>query len=385
MTEAHIYIYGEVYPDNSDFASDWGVVSLKDVVKQFKNTQNPDKIILHINSRGGDVIEGFAIHDFLVNTGIPIEATIEGLCASIATIILLAADDRKMFQNSEFLIHNPWGVAMGDADEMEGYAETLRKFEDRIIDLYIARTKATKKQLEDLMEDEKLLSSDVALELGFINEVIVTVKAVAVIPKSSINKKHNQMEDSIQKETKSILDKILAAITGRAKNTLKIQTADGKVAEFDTDDTEIKIGNSVTVDGKRPLDGDLLLHDKTIIIVKDGKVDQIKKDENTSENKTETEILATIKIVNDAIVAKFGSLDEVITFKAEQKTKNDEFTATLKLISDNLATIAETIHGDFDTPGVHGLRANIDDKELTPVQRALAKKKAEEEEAKNEK
>ena len=86
------------------------------------------------------------------------------------------------------------------------------------------------------------------------------------------------MEDSIQKETKSILDKILAAITGRAKNTLKVQTADGKVAEFDTDDTEIKIGNSVTVDGKRPLDGDLLLHDKTIIIVKDGKVDQIKKD-----------------------------------------------------------------------------------------------------------
>lgn len=368
MNEANVYIYGEIYPDNSDYASEWGVVSLKDVVKQVKNANNPDKIILHINSRGGDVIEGFAIHDYIRSLNIPTESVIEGLCASIATIIMLAADTRRMFQNSEFLIHNPWGFAAGDADDMEDYAETLRKFEDRIVDLYLARTKASKEQLKNLMDEEKLLSSDVALELGFVNEVIETVKAVALFS----NKNHNKMELNILNNLTSTLNKIHDAITG-GKNTLKLQTADGLIAEFDTEKSDIGVGNTITVDGKRPADGDIFLSDKRIVTVKDGKVESIK----TPEPNDSAEVVEILNSMNTAI-GEFGSTMTVFNnFMASQNTRNEQVNSALLAIAAKVEEIGEAIASGYTPPSDRKIETDL--KQETPVEAAIRIEKEERE------
>ena len=67
--EGNIFIYGDIYPDQSDNASDYGVVSLKAITEQINAQKNADRFIVHIHSRGGDVNEGWAIHDAIVATG----------------------------------------------------------------------------------------------------------------------------------------------------------------------------------------------------------------------------------------------------------------------------------------------------------------------------
>ena len=275
MKEGHIYLYGEFYPDQSKYASDWGLVSVKDVMTQIKNNQDAEKLIVHIHSPGGDVIEGFAIYDVLKSSGKVIDTLIEGMCASIATIPFLAGENRVITENSEFLIHNPWGFAMGDAADMEDYADMLKKFEDKIVNHYVQLTGSDEQALRDLMVEDKFISSQEAVDLGFATEVLETIKAVA-----SFNNKQNKTMD------KTIEGKILAEL-GKIKNlfgkkkkeeiptNLERTTADGLKITFDSEDNEIHVGNTVVVDNDKPEDGEYMLDDKTKLAVKDGKVESI--------------------------------------------------------------------------------------------------------------
>ena len=108
MSVANIYIYGEIgYGFQDSIASEYGYVTVKDVVKQLGSVGEAEEIIVHIHSNGGGVDEGFAIHDILRATGKKITTINEGMCASIATIILLAGDTRIATENSTTLIHFP--------------------------------------------------------------------------------------------------------------------------------------------------------------------------------------------------------------------------------------------------------------------------------------
>ena len=93
MKVGDIFIYGDVYNQQSEQQNTaWGEVSLTSVKNQVKNlAADTDEYIVHIHSRGGDVYEGFAIHDYLRTLNKPVTTKIEGLCASIATIIALQA------------------------------------------------------------------------------------------------------------------------------------------------------------------------------------------------------------------------------------------------------------------------------------------------------
>jgi len=116
MTEGHIFIQGIISPWQDKYAEDYGEVNIKQVTQQIQNNKDAEKLIIHIHSPGGDVDEGFGIHDILVAHGkannVEIETSIEGLCASIATVIAMAGSTRMITENSEFMIHNP-GVILG--------------------------------------------------------------------------------------------------------------------------------------------------------------------------------------------------------------------------------------------------------------------------------
>ncbi|KKL54572.1 hypothetical protein LCGC14_2264030, partial [marine sediment metagenome] len=123
MTEGHIFIQGIISPWQDKAAEEWGEVNIKQVTQQIQDNVDAEKLIVHIHSPGGDVDEGFGIHDILVASGKEIETRIEGLCASIATIIALAGKTRMITENSEFMIHNPWMDAWGDADDLQKSAD----------------------------------------------------------------------------------------------------------------------------------------------------------------------------------------------------------------------------------------------------------------------
>ena len=99
MEAFHIFISGEIAPDSDPLAGEMGIYGKNYLVRQFEKFPKAKKAIVHINSPGGDVNEGFAMHDFLVASGKEIETIIEGQCASIATIVFLAGTTRKITEN----------------------------------------------------------------------------------------------------------------------------------------------------------------------------------------------------------------------------------------------------------------------------------------------
>ena len=132
MSVVEIVVEGEVGWD----------VTLSSVRQQFIAVENPTHINVKINSVGGDVDEGFAIHDYLRSHGLPVTTVGEGRVYSIATVILLAGDEGERFMspNSQFMVHNPWAYVAGNADELETYTAELRRRETQLAQFYAAKT-----------------------------------------------------------------------------------------------------------------------------------------------------------------------------------------------------------------------------------------------------
>ena len=149
---ATIKIYNDIQTENEKkVAAFWGEaegVCYKDI-DAFCNAipEDDTQIDIRLHCDGGIVTEGWAIYDRLRQTGKEITATVEGNCASMATIILLAApkERRRAYENAHICIHNPWLCpwALGDAvtaDDLQKYANDLRSEQERMVSLYVERT-----------------------------------------------------------------------------------------------------------------------------------------------------------------------------------------------------------------------------------------------------
>ncbi len=126
---------------------------------------------LHINSPGGSVFDGQAIYNALKAHPAEVTVYIDGLAASIASVIALAGDTVVMAENALFMIHNPWGGVSGDAREMRKYADVLAKVRDTIVGVYAAKTGLDEASVIELMDAESWLSAEEAHGYGFVDQV----------------------------------------------------------------------------------------------------------------------------------------------------------------------------------------------------------------------
>lgn len=279
MIQNHVYVFGDIYNDQSEFASDWGIVSLKSVVDQINSNPSADELIVHIHSRGGDVMEGFAIHDALFNSGKKVITIIEGLCASIATVVALAGSTRKMTENSEFMIHNPWGDPFSmdgfTADDYEKRADEIRQAEDKLVAFYVNKTGADESMLRDMMGEETTMAPDKALEMKFITEITNEVKAFALL---KANNKKNTMSKSKLQSAIDLFSKGIKALQNGVSG-LTLSTTDGKSLDIDQDGDIPQINSNVTIEGQPAPDADYALSTGTTITVKGGKISAIKATE----------------------------------------------------------------------------------------------------------
>jgi ATP-dependent protease ClpP protease subunit len=164
----HIYIYGEVGKQ----------VTLDTVLKEI--TPKNSAYLVHIHSPGGDVFEGFAIYNALKNTGKNITVHIEGVCASIATLIAAAGSKIVMNTKAQWMIHNPRISSMGgDAKDLRNVAGQLDKIKSQLIDSWVGRTNLSREQLSQMYDNETWLNPEQAVEMGFADEVQEVLKAVA--------------------------------------------------------------------------------------------------------------------------------------------------------------------------------------------------------------
>jgi len=162
-TTAEIYIYDTI---GEDF---WGAgVSAKSFIRELNDLENSvDTIQLHINSPGGAVFDGNAIYNALRNHDARIEVTIDGIAASIASVIAMAGNIISMPENAMMMIHDPAGFAIGTAEDMRKIAEALDKIKLGIISSYREKTDQKDSVIEKMMTDETWMTADEAVNLGF--------------------------------------------------------------------------------------------------------------------------------------------------------------------------------------------------------------------------
>lgn len=158
----------------------WGV-SASAFMRDLKAMGDVDDIHLSIHSPGGDVLDGWAIYNALRNSKARITARVEGLAASMASVILMAADEIQIPKNAYVMIHNPWGMAIGDAEEMRDTAALLDKLQGGLVRAYSDRTGNDESDIRAWMDAETWMDGEEAVERGFatvlLDEVAMSAKA----------------------------------------------------------------------------------------------------------------------------------------------------------------------------------------------------------------
>lgn len=135
-----------------------------------------DNLNVRINSGGGLVFEGVAIYNALARHKANVVVHIDGLAASIASVIAMAGDEIRISEGSHIMIHKPWSFAIGDATSMRKEADVLDQLEGGLIDIYAARTDRERDELEQMVADETWFTGQGAVDAGFADVMVPAKK-----------------------------------------------------------------------------------------------------------------------------------------------------------------------------------------------------------------
>jgi len=130
-----------------------------------------DEIRLHINSPGGDVFDGIAILNALRTHKARVVAVVDGIAASAASFIACGADELIMARNSELMIHDAWGLCVGNAADMLSTAEMLERLSGNIASIYAEKSGVDAALWRMAMAKESWYSADEAVEAGLADRV----------------------------------------------------------------------------------------------------------------------------------------------------------------------------------------------------------------------
>ena len=186
---AEIVIYDEIGK------SWWGedTVSAKQFLDDLNALGDVENITLRINSPGGDVFDGVAIHNSLKNHKAKVTAHVDGIAASAASYIAMAADKVVMPANSFLLVHGASGMSWGNADDMRAVADDLDRIDKSLTSTYATRAKSTTAKVKALMKEDRLMDASEAKEWGFADEVTAEKKMAAkfslrLLPKAAADR-----------------------------------------------------------------------------------------------------------------------------------------------------------------------------------------------------
>lgn len=178
---AEIMVYGEICTYKWDDAD----MTAKDFDKLIKDARanGAKKLHLRINSPGGAVYQAVAMRTMLLNGGFEeMTATIEGICASAATLLVCVPGMHVMVaEGSEFMIHNPRTMTAGTAADFEKSAERLRKLESDFQAMYAGRCGHDGEEIKKLMDAETWFTAKEAVDYGFCDELLQAEEIAACV------------------------------------------------------------------------------------------------------------------------------------------------------------------------------------------------------------
>lgn len=197
--KAEVYIY-------EDIGDGWlGGISAKAFADQLNALGDLDEINVRINSAGGSVFDGFAIYNTLIKNSATIIVDVDGLAASIASIIAMAGDEVNMSSNALMMIHDPWIVASGSAGDLRKQADLLDTVRGQLLATYVNRTDGDESVISGMMTEETWMTSEEALGHGFIDSISDEIKIAAKVDQTKFkNVPKALIEDQIDAKNKNL-------------------------------------------------------------------------------------------------------------------------------------------------------------------------------------
>lgn len=316
---AKLFINKDIASD-SDKAKYWlsgeDSISFTDI-QNFMDWMDRDdnRIDVEIHSCGGDCAEGYAIYDALRTSGKEISCKVVGKCASMATVILLAAplERRTAYAHSSICIHDPYSygaLLKGKVtpERLESIAADLRAEKQKMLDLYVERTGQNSDVLEAQMATDSWFGPEKAMELGFISSIVPAISAKK--EENIINPKTNIMAKKEVKVESSLLDRLLrkcgyAKIEDVPAVAMVITTSTGDELNVEREEGEIQVGDPASPDGEH------VLEDGRTVVVQEGVITEIREPGSEDEDV-------------DSLKARIDELEsEVAELKSNAKTEDE--------------------------------------------------------------
>jgi ATP-dependent Clp protease protease subunit len=279
-----------------------------------------NRIDVEIHSCGGDCTEGYAIYDALRASGKEISCKVVGTCASMATVILLAApaERRTAYEHASLCIHNPYAdgaLLKGKVtpERLESIAADLKAEKEKMLSLYVERTGQAREVLEAQMESDSWFTPGKAIELGFISSIVPAISAKKeVINQNSIVMGKTEKEVKVQS---SLLDRLLrkcgyAKIEDVPAVALTLTTSTGEELTVEREEGDIQVGDPASPDGEH------VLEDGRTVVVQDGVITEIREpssDEDVEALKAQVEELKA----ENAKLKKNAKTEDEISVLAE--------------------------------------------------------------------
>lgn len=161
---AEMFMYGDISKYD---------INAKDVGKELRKLDAKTTTLeIRLMSPGGDVFEGIAIYNLLKQSDKKIVMYVDGLAASIASIIMLAGDEIIMGEGTQVMVHKPWSIAAGNSNDFMDLIDQLDRVENEMVKIYQKATGMPESQILKMLSDETWFNSDEAIEYGFADSII---------------------------------------------------------------------------------------------------------------------------------------------------------------------------------------------------------------------
>jgi ATP-dependent Clp protease protease subunit len=149
--------------------ADWmgNGVTAKDVAAKIKEAGDVKQITVRVNSPGGNVFEGSAIYSLLSQHPAKVVCYVDGVAASAAFTIAMAADEIYCSEASLMMCHNAWGVSAGSASDMREMADLLDKTSMMMCEIYAKRSGQDVAAMKSMMDAETWMTAKEAVSMGF--------------------------------------------------------------------------------------------------------------------------------------------------------------------------------------------------------------------------
>ena len=208
---------------------DDNTVSAQSFNEDLKALGDVSQINLRINSPGGDVFDGCAIFNMLKAHKARVVGHVDGIAASAASLVLMAADEIHMPDNSFLLLHEPSTIAWGTADTMLAAAADLERITSTLVATYANRSGQSVKDVAALLKEDRLMTASEAKDLGYADVVDEPVKMAAAAAFDL-----GRVEASYRDKIAAAMEKARGATAERDVNvTVNVEVATGENAPED--------------------------------------------------------------------------------------------------------------------------------------------------------